>query len=514
MPSTPQVVATVILFDYLLNDAGAPIPNARITVLLNSSKPTTTISPPTSVALTQLVTTTDANGYWQFSLIPNANLNPANTTWTVQTPDSSYDVTLGSVGPYQSTALGTIVNAVVPLAAATSSVTGPLTVAGLLTALAGLAVTGNEAISGNLSVGGTFTPSAITVAAGEPGIDTSAAGALLLGDNNATSIELGAATTVSVGGLSITGGLVVVTGGAVVTGILTVSGAPSALLLTGAGTANVQGGTTGINLNDNAGANTNLGITNAGAVSVRASLTVGTSLSISGAPSLLQLASAGTAQIQGGTTGLGIYNNGLSAANILTTDAGLITVRNAVTVPPVANGAIPTTTYGTLAVLLDSQTGSAVASLTLTIPTPYRSILVEIECRSDQAANQAMFLQFNADAGANYDYISMQDANTTITGLAPGVAGTSARVGFAIPTGATAGAESMISMRIKNADSTTLRKGYTYDAGGWLTDAAASAIFESGQGQWRNTSAAIASIKFTPNAGNFAFIRARAYGLP
>jgi hypothetical protein len=168
MPSTPQVVAQVVLFDYFLDDTGAAIKNARVSVLLNSTKPTTTISPLTVVALTQQYVTTDGNGYWQFSLIPNTNINPANSTYTVQTPDGSYDVTLGSVGPYQSTAFGTIVNVPVPLTAATSSI-----------------------------------PS-LLVAAGEPGIDTAAAGALLLGDNNATSIELGAPSS----------GIIFTTGGA------------------------------------------------------------------------------------------------------------------------------------------------------------------------------------------------------------------------------------------------------------------------------------------------------------
>jgi len=37
----------------------------------------------------------------------------------------------------------------------------------------------------------------LMVAPGEPGIDTSSAGALLIGDNNATAIEIGAATTLA-----------------------------------------------------------------------------------------------------------------------------------------------------------------------------------------------------------------------------------------------------------------------------------------------------------------------------
>lgn len=55
-------------------------------------------------------------------------------------------------------------------------------------------------------LGVAVTLPSLQITAGEPGIDTSAAGALLLGDNNATSIELGAATTVSAGNLNVAAG--------------------------------------------------------------------------------------------------------------------------------------------------------------------------------------------------------------------------------------------------------------------------------------------------------------------
>jgi len=162
MPSTPQTVATAVLFDYLLNDAGAALSGERIIVTLNAPSPITTISPLTVLTTTQQQTTTDGNGYWQFSLVPNGNIAPANTVYTVQTPAGTYDVTVGSVGPYQSTALGTIVN--VPSA---------------------LQAPANTTISGTLTVGN------LLVAPGETGIDTTGAGVLELGGDTATSVEIG-----------------------------------------------------------------------------------------------------------------------------------------------------------------------------------------------------------------------------------------------------------------------------------------------------------------------------------
>jgi hypothetical protein len=159
MPSTPQTVATVVLFDYLTAN-GTATPNARVSVILNAAKPATAISPLVTLTTTQWFTTTDPNGYWQFSLPSNTNISPANTYYTVSTPDGSYDVTLGATGPYQSTALGTIVNVPVPLTPASNP--NPVTLTGLLTAAGGEVISGGTGATLNASgdiAGRSFTAS-------------------------------------------------------------------------------------------------------------------------------------------------------------------------------------------------------------------------------------------------------------------------------------------------------------------------------------------------------------------
>src|ERR1700693_4823013 len=97
MPSTPQSVPVVVLFDYLKDDSNNPLVGAKVTVILASTSPVTSITPQVVLAMVQQSTTTDGNGYWQFSLVPNTNISPANTTYTVLTPAGSYDVTLRAV---------------------------------------------------------------------------------------------------------------------------------------------------------------------------------------------------------------------------------------------------------------------------------------------------------------------------------------------------------------------------------------------------------------------------------
>src|SRR5438094_215559 len=107
--SAAQVVPTSAVFDYVQNDAGIAIPNVTVTAILNGTF-TTTISPQVVLNPVQISTTTDGNGFWSLNLVPNTNISPANTTYTVTIVGfRSYDITVGPSGPYQSTSLGTLV---------------------------------------------------------------------------------------------------------------------------------------------------------------------------------------------------------------------------------------------------------------------------------------------------------------------------------------------------------------------------------------------------------------------
>src|SRR5437762_1753586 len=107
--SSAQSVPGQYVYDYILDDSGAPISGAKVTAILNGSF-VTSISPQVTIQPIQRETTTDGNGFWQLSLIPNTNLSPANTTYRIQTPFRSYDITVGASGPFQSTSTGTLVS--------------------------------------------------------------------------------------------------------------------------------------------------------------------------------------------------------------------------------------------------------------------------------------------------------------------------------------------------------------------------------------------------------------------
>lgn len=516
--------ATLEVFNIIRNSAGAGIAGARVNCTLSISYATVTATGD-SIDEIQQTTETDGNGRYAFTIVANDLLSPANTTYTIQEPHRSYQIApqSGNGSSQQTTAANVIVNVPTALAAATSNVTGPLTVTGALT------VTGLGTFSAGLTLsGGSFSipaggfsmagPLTLTAATSQiiPGatsfsVRNNANGADNLLVSNAGLVTARAGLVATAGGVTATAGDVAITAGN---------------LTLGAAASRIVPGVTSLSLRNNANSADNLILTDAGVATIRAGLTVtagGLTITAGGetitAGNLTLTAgnlifAAAAAKILPGATSLTFRNNADSASNLAITDAGLMTARNALEVPPSAGASLPTHGYGTLAIKLDEQSTASATSVTLTVPSGglYRTLELEIEGRSDQAGAQAVFVQFNADTGANYDYQYISDANVTITGVAPSVAATQGKIGAICASGATAGAIASYHVVIINADSTTQRKNWEFHGHRWDTDAAASAVLEVGQGQWRNTANAITSVKVLCTTGNLINFRAVLYG--
>jgi hypothetical protein len=164
--------------------------------------------------------------------------------------------------------------------------------------------------------------------------------------------------------------------------------------------------------------------------------------------------------------------------------------------------------------LIAEGTGSSLASLSLTLPRTYRSLMLEIEARTDNAAGQAIVFQLNGDTAANYFYAMYQVNGTSVPGANSGGSSSLPRCGMLGNSGAAAGVEPYSQVWFANADSASLRKMYWYRGISWTSDAIAGAGSEYGHGMWVNVAAAIASLKLMSSTTNFAYIRARLYGVP
>lgn len=170
---------------------------------------------------------------------------------------------------------------------------------------------------------------------------------------------------------------------------------------------------------------------------------------------------------------------------------------------------------GRLPVVFDDQSAAGpTASATITVPPGFRTIINDLAGRCDQATAQSVVVQFNGDTGANYDDQLFQSLNTTVSGSTPLVANTSGRFGALSPSGAVAGSVHSSRATIQNADSLALYKAWLYDTGGWDTNTGAGSRKQTGQGQWRNTAAAINSILVKSGVGNLVNWRSVTSGIP
>lgn len=289
-----ETVNTVVVQDREYGQDGKPLVNQEVTVRLAPAAiyliAAGAAGNTDQVALqqTEMRTKTDSTGFWSVSLVSNAVITPANTYYSVKVGLlKTYDIAVPSgAGPFVAS---NILTGPLPVFPGGSSVAGPITITG------NLAVTGTGTFSGALAANG---------------------GLAVLGGGN-------------------------VAGGLTVAGLLTMSDAASRLVP----------GATSFSVRDTANANDNLIVTNAGNLTVRGNLTVsGGPLTVAaGGASITGGATVATgdlsisagrlvlgaavSKIVPGATSLSLRNNADSADNVLIADAGLVTLRNTLTLP-------------------------------------------------------------------------------------------------------------------------------------------------------------------------------------
>lgn len=483
--------ATLSVFNILRASDGTALSGVPVRIVLNGDFITVTATGD-AISDKQQSTTTDSGGRYAFTIVGNDLLSPANTTYTIFEPDRTYQIAPQSTNgaSQQTTASNVIVNTPVALAPATSSITGNLTVAGtetvagLLTAQSGLTVS-----SGTFTIptGGFTMAGPLTLTANNsqviPGSTNFSVRDNINANDNLLVSNAGIVTIRSDLALP-NGNFALTTGNETITaGDLTLTAGE---LIFGDATSQIIPGATSLSLRNTANTNDNLLVSDAGAVTVRAGITI--------------------------TTG-GI----IVTAGGLTVNSGTNLLKNSLTITPSPAGTVPATSYGSVQVKLDEQTGTAVASLTVSIPSDalYRQVVIDIMGKSDQASAQNMFLQFNGDTAANYDYNFFTDTNASLAGGTPGVAGTSALCGAIPGTGSAANSIAQFRIVIANADK-GMAFATPYHAVGnyWNSDAAAGAVLLVAQGKWRNTVSPLTSVKFILAAGNFANVRATVRGEP
>lgn len=147
--SSPLVIATGTVTGQVVNASGVAVSGAQVLAKLNAGQFTPqSIAPAGQVVPVEIVAYTDSNGFWSMPLVPNNNISPANTTYTIQVqgmPDVPIQLNDTASHAYLSLAVGPVGATLAPVA---QTIPGALTVTGTLTATGELDVTGPAAFHG------------------------------------------------------------------------------------------------------------------------------------------------------------------------------------------------------------------------------------------------------------------------------------------------------------------------------------------------------------------------------
>jgi hypothetical protein len=156
-----------------------------------------------------------------------------------------------------------------------------------------------------------------------------------------------------------------------------------------------------------------------------------------------------------------------------------------------------------------AATGS-VANIEFTsIPATYTDLVVKISGRYDQSSDNAVYLRFNGNTGANYSYRYLFGSGSAANS-ASGSADTLANAGIAVASSYTASTFSNSEIYIPNYAGSTAK---SFSADNVQENNATTAFSTLVAGLWNQT-AAITTIRLFPASGNFVqYSTATLYGI-
>lgn len=157
---------------------------------------------------------------------------------------------------------------------------------------------------------------------------------------------------------------------------------------------------------------------------------------------------------------------------------------------------------GDLTLISEVVTSGSQAHVTFSaISGSYRDLVLIVRGRADKAATfDDMYIQFNGDTGANYDYLN-QDANNTTVNYLNAVADTEIMTAWIPAASGLASVASPIEIVIPFY-ATAYHKTAMWNGMLKTSNALAGLYLRHGRGWWRST-AAITSVKVAPMGSNF-----------
>ena len=157
-----------------------------------------------------------------------------------------------------------------------------------------------------------------------------------------------------------------------------------------------------------------------------------------------------------------------------------------------------------------AATGSVSNIEFTSIPATYTDLVVKISGRYDQSSDNAVYVRFNSDTGANYSYRYLYGSGAA-AGSASGSADTRANAGIAVASSYTASTFSNSEIYIPNYSNSSYAKSFSAD--NVQENNATTAYSTLVAGLWNSTNA-ITTIRLFPASGNFVqYSTATLYGI-
>ena len=144
------------------------------------------------------------------------------------------------------------------------------------------------------------------------------------------------------------------------------------------------------------------------------------------------------------------------------------------------------------------------------IPSTYTDLCIKLSGRFDQSSDNAAYIRFNGDTGANYSYRYLYGSGAA-AGSASASGDTRANAGIAVASSYTASTFSNSEIYVPNYANSSYAKSFSAD--NVQENNASTAYSTLVAGLWSSTNA-INAIKLFPSSGNFVqYSTAYLYGV-
>lgn len=206
-----------------------------------------------------------------------------------------------------------------------------------------------------------------------------------------------------------------------------------------------------------------------------------------------------------GASGFVVRNSANAFNNLQVADSGLITLRNALVIPPAVGVAPAPTSFGsTMVKIAEAVVGSVVSAVTFSsVPQSFRMLLLQGYGLSDGFTDAFLKYRANSDTSTSYDFQGVSGGGTTVSAASASGA-TSGQIGTVIGNNnATISGNAVYCVFPNYSSSAAGKIALSYSARGVFGSTVLTLELMIGLFRGTNPLAGISNLQLFPSANNF-----------